>query len=240
MPIYVGIAVTHPQRLVVDRASPTVNTDADITVWAGGDASWLVNEHLKYVHHERFHGVIFRRTYKQITEVGGLWDETLKVYPHVGGVPKCWDMRWQFPSGATMRCRSIEDERDWIQYQGMQAPLLCFDRAEQFASTQFWRLLCRNRSSCGIKPRTLLTCSANDYGFLADLVEWWLDEQGRPIPERNGIVRYFAGLRGDIVWADSREELIGMPKPDPTDPHACLDYAVISTFAHVKSFTLIS
>lgn len=42
---------------------------------------------------------------------------------------------------------------------------------------------------------------------LRKLIDWYLDEEGYPIPERDGVVRYFYKIDGENVWASSKEEL---------------------------------
>ena len=39
------------------------------------------------------------------------------------------------------------------------------------------------------------------------MIKWWIDEDGFPIPERSGIIRYFVILNEEFVWADDPNEL---------------------------------
>jgi len=187
-------------------------TGADIALFGGssggGKTFWLCCEPLRHVKNPRFTAVTFRRTYRQITEAGGMWEETLQLYPQIGAVPKVADLRWVFPSGATVRFRHLQHEQDKDVYQGAQIALLCFDQLEQLSGSQFWYLLQRNRSVCGIRPYLRATCNPDPDSFLLPLIEWWIGEEGYAIPERSGIIRYFIRLNEEITWGESKEELV--------------------------------
>jgi len=43
---------------------------------------------------------------------------------------------------------------------------------------------------------------------VADFIAWWIDIEGFPIPERSGVLRWFYQLGDDIIWGNSKEELI--------------------------------
>ena len=67
-------------------------TPADIAIFggaAGGGKTWaLLLEVLRHASNPEFGAVIFRRTYTQITNEGGMWDESEKLYPHAGALPR--------------------------------------------------------------------------------------------------------------------------------------------------------
>ncbi len=43
--------------------------------------------------------------------------------------------------------------------------------------------------------------------FIRKLIDWWIGEDGFPIPERSGVLRYFVRVADVLHWADSPEEL---------------------------------
>lgn len=103
----------------------------------------------------------------------------------------------------------------------------CFDEVTHFTSAQFWYMLSRNRSVCGIKPYVRATCNPDADSWLASFMQWWWDpETGYPIPERSGVIRYFARYDDKTYWGDTREELL--------ESHPELKAEMI------KSFTFIS
>src|SRR4029077_9839556 len=69
---------------------------------------------------------------------------------------------------------------DW---QGAQITLICFDELAHFTAHQFFYLLSRNRSTCGIKPYIRATCNPDADSWVAEFLAWWIDpETGFPIP----------------------------------------------------------
>lgn len=188
-----------------------LKSSADIAVFggaAGGGKTWsLLTEPMFHIANPNFGALIFRRTYPQITLEGGLWDESEAIYPYTGAQPTRGNLKWQFPSGATVVFRSMENEMDRYSYDGAQIPLICFDQLESFTEKQFFYLLSRNRSTCGVRPYVRATCNPQP-GWLAQFLSWWWDEEtGYAIPERSGKVRWFCRVGDGLRWADSADEL---------------------------------
>ncbi|AUR93444.1 terminase-like family protein [Vibrio phage 1.187.O._10N.286.49.F1] len=42
---------------------------------------------------------------------------------------------------------------------------------------------------------------------IRELIDWYIGEDGFPIPERDGAVRYFVTEDGNFIWGNSKEEL---------------------------------
>src|SRR5678815_1257661 len=80
-----------------------LSSQADICIFggaAGGGKSWAaVVEPLRHLNNGKFSAVIFRRTYPEITNPGGVWDEAGNIYPYFGGKANRADMLYRFPSG---------------------------------------------------------------------------------------------------------------------------------------------
>lgn len=115
-----------------------LTSPADITIYggaAGGGKSYgLLLEPL--YHHEvpGFTAIVFRRNYPQITMPGGLWTESMNIYPYFDGVPRKGALDWTFPSSATVTFRHMDREQDKYTYQGAQVCLVCFDQLEEFSA----------------------------------------------------------------------------------------------------------
>ena len=64
-----------------------LNSDATITFYGGaagaGKSHCLLGAFLKYCHHPKTRGVILRRTTKQISNPGGLFDSAVSLYKKV-------------------------------------------------------------------------------------------------------------------------------------------------------------
>lgn len=175
---------------------------------AGGGKTWaLLLESVRHAHNPAFGAVVFRRTSPEITNEGGLWDESAKLYPHLGGIPKVGSLDWQFPSGANVGFSHLQHEETKLNWHGSQVPLLGFDELTRFTESQFWYVLSRNRSTCGVRPYVRATCNPDAASWVAGLVSWWIDQEtGFPIPERSGVVRWFYRADNRLHWYDSRAE----------------------------------
>ena len=202
-------------------------SSADIVIYggaAGGGKSFgLLLEPLRHLTTvPGFGAVIFRRTTDQVRNVGGLWDESEDVYGPLGLKPKESVLEWEHaPTGNTLKFAHLEHEKNVHNWQGAQIPLIGFDELTHFTARQFWYMLSRNRSTCGVRPYLRATCNPDPDSFVADLIAWWIDQDpsspthGQAIPERGGVIRWFARINGEIHWADTREELQErFPGPD--------------------------
>ena len=185
---------------------------ADIAIYggaAGGGKTWaILMEGLRHIANKDFGAVYFRRTMPQIKNEGGLWDESEKLYIPLGAKPNSSEAYWTFPSGAAVSFSHLEHDKSVSAWQGSQIPLICFDELTHFTKKQFWYMLSRNRSTCGIKPYIRATCNPDPNSFVADLIAWWINQDtGFPIPERSGVLRWFIRVNDDLVWGDSPDEL---------------------------------
>jgi predicted phage terminase large subunit-like protein len=196
-----------PQRLFL--SSP-----ADIVIYggqAGGGKTWgLLLEPLRHVHNPEFMAAIFRQTSPQIRNPGGLWDESMKLYPLMQAEPRSYLLEWAFPSGAKVKFAHLQHEIDKLEWQGAQIPFIGFDELTHFSETQFFYLLSRNRSMCGVRPYVRATTNPDADSWVANFIAWWIDqESGYPIAERAGVLRWFVRVNDTMVWGDSPEELAG-------------------------------
>lgn len=188
-----------------------LSSSADIVI-AGGAAGCgktfsIILDPLRYQSNSAFGAVIFRRTSPQIRNEGGLWDTSSELYPLLGAVPRETFLEWNFPSGSRIKFAHLQYESDKLDWQGSQIAYIGWDELTHFTESQFFYLLSRNRSTCGVKPCVRATCNPDADSWVAKLIEWWIDNDGNAIPERDGIVRWFTRDAGKIVWGDSKEYL---------------------------------
>lgn len=170
----------------------------------GGKTFSLLMEAARNIDHPKYRGVIFRRTYTQITDAGGLADGAASLYPQYGGVPKKDRTLWEFPSGATIKFNHLQHDSDVLNYRSSQFCFLGFDQIEEFPMDAVFYLSTRNRPAPGYDRAAYRRATCNpEPGWLADMLEWYWDpDTGYPIKERSGVVRYFARIDGRIVWVD--------------------------------------
>lgn len=190
-----------------------LSTPADIAIYggaAGAGKTWaLLLEPLRHVvTNPQFWTVIFRRTMPQVKNPGGLWDESEKLYPLSGAEPTSSVSEWNWPEGGSLKFAHLEHEKNKLDWQGSQIPLIMFDELTHFTESQFFYLVSRNRSMCGVRPYIRATTNPDADSWVARLIEWWIDQTtGFPIPERSGKVRWFIRLNDILLWADTKREL---------------------------------
>lgn len=166
-------------------------------------------EPLRHIGNAEFGAVIFRRESVQITNEGGLWDTAMQLYPLLGAKPRTAPKpMFTFPSRARVTFAHLHLEADVLGWQGSQIPLIGFDELTHFSRSQFFYMLSRNRSTCGVRPYVRATCNPDADSWVAEFISWWIDQDtGLPIPERSGVVRWFCRVNDHVHWADSAAEL---------------------------------
>jgi predicted phage terminase large subunit-like protein len=185
---------------------------ATITVYggqAGGGKTWLTM--LRFaVHADQYPGyaaIIFRREMPMVTQGGGLWEESMGLYPIWGAKPNTANFSWRFPRRSLIQFRGLQHEKDVLNYQGAQLAEFCLEEATHFEESQFWYLFSRLRTKCGMKARCMLTCNPDPDSWVRKLIDWWIGPDGLSIPERAGAKRYFLRDGDTFLWGDSASEV---------------------------------
>ena len=53
----------------------------------------------------------------------------------------------------------------------------------------------------------VISCNPDPSHEIKDMISFYLDEDGYPDPEKDGIVRYFIQREGEYHWGETRDEL---------------------------------
>lgn len=191
-----------------------LSSTADIAIGggsAGGGKSFLMClEAGRHTARDGYNGIVFRRKSTELVGGGSLWDEAHSIYPHLGGVPRespSYEYRFR-GSRSRIEFSHLQHDKDVQSHQSKQYTFVGFDEMCHFTSRQFWGLIGRLRSKCGVKPYFRGTCNPDPDSFvLTELISWWIDDNGDPIPERSGKLRWFVRMGDELHWADSAEEL---------------------------------
>jgi predicted phage terminase large subunit-like protein len=209
-----------------------LQTPADICFYGGaaggGKTVGLILEPLRHVSRvPGFTAVFFRRTTPQITHPGGLWDESLNFYARFGGTAHLRAHEWRWRRGGKIKFSHLQFDTTVYDWQGAQLTLICFDELTHFTAHQFFYMVSRNRSTCGVRPYIRATCNPDADSWVAEFLAWWIDQEtGLPIPQRAGVLRYYIRLADKIIWADRPEALMQQtmrsedlpPGVDPPQP----------------------
>jgi len=137
-----------------------------------------------------------------VSPVSVLWSVPL---PPLGGRPRESALEWEFPSGARVRFAHMEHPKNRLDWQGAEIALICFDELTTFTERQFFFMLSRNRSTCGVRPYIRATTNPDADSWVASLVSWWIDaDTGYPLGGREGALRWFVRRGDELVWFDTR------------------------------------
>lgn len=193
-----------------------LSSPADV-VWFGGAAGpgktfCLLLASLRHIDHPKWHPVTFRRSYQQITMPGALIDESREMFSAAGGHLTKAPPKWTFESGAEHHFRALQYEDDVEQWKGAQLPWIGFDQIETFTEKQIVYLMSRNRTAGPFRPQVMGTINPPDRedpncAWIYDWVDWYLDDEGDPIPDRSGVLRYFIRVDDELIWADDPADL---------------------------------
>lgn len=106
----------------------------------------------------------------------------------------------------TVRAFTVSSQNNFITEMGI-VNKNCFDELTHFSEKQFFYMLSRNRSTCGVKPYVRATCNPDADSWVAKFIAWWINpDTGYPIKERSGVKRYFTRVDDTVIWGDTAEE----------------------------------
>nr|MCH9663478.1 terminase family protein [Gammaproteobacteria bacterium] len=178
--------------------------DSDICIFggaAGGGKSHAgLLYPLMYIHLPIFGAVMLRREMPDITNVGGLLDESKKIYPLNGGMLTNRPPKWIFPSGARIDLSGLQYDSDADAFKGSQIGLVYFDEVDLFTEYQFWLLFSRarppkegllsNSQHHPFNPMLRGSTNPDPDSFIRHLLDFWIGKDGYAIPERSGMKRW--------------------------------------------------
>lgn len=189
-----------------------LTTAADIAIYGGasggGKSFGLLLEPLYHYENPRFGGVIFRRTTVQVRNEGGLWDEAVHLYSELGASLKESTLEVMFHSGMHLKFAHLEYDNTVYDWQGSQIAFIGFDELTHFTEKQFWYMTSRNRSMSGVPGYVRATCNPDRDSWVRKLIDWWIGEDGFPIKDRSGVLRWFIRQNDSLVWANTKQELL--------------------------------
>ena len=193
--------------------------NADVVFYggsAGGGKSFaLLLDPLYEINNSQFGAVIFRRTTKQITAEGGLWDTALELYNSIGGIPKqSPSLMFSFKSGMRVSFAHMEHEKNRYDWDGSQIPYIGFDEITHFTWRQFSYMLSRNRSMSGAISKIRGTCNPDPDSWVRKFIDWYIGPEGYVLEEKSGVVRYFCVIGDEVFWGDTKAELEETHGPD--------------------------
>lgn len=191
-----------------------LSIDVDILIGGGsrgGTKSFsLILEAQKDIDNKFFKALLLR---KEIDDLQNLIDESSNIYSQFGEYNKSKnDMTWNLTKGGSIKFNYYSDSYDdfKVRFQGKQFAYIGIDEITHIEYNKFKYLITCNRNAYGIRNRFWGTCNPDPDSWVAKFIDWWIGDDGYPIPERDGKIRY-CFMDGDdvstIYWGDTREEV---------------------------------
>jgi hypothetical protein len=168
----------------------------------GGKSDYLLGDYLQDVElGAAWRGIIFRKTYPELEE---LQMRAMEIYPLLGAVYKATKSAeypfancWYFPTGATLKMRYIENEKDAENYQGHQYTWIGFDELTNHATPfAYNKLKACLRSAAGIQGRIRASGNPGGKGHIwvkARFID--IAPPYTPYTDENGLTRVFIPSR---------------------------------------------
>lgn len=123
----------------------------------GGKSDALLVEALRQVDIPHYRGIIFRKTYPQLSE---LIDRSNTLYSLAFPKAKYNDSKhfWKFPSGAKIFFGAMQHSKDKTNYQGKRYDFIGFDELTHFTWEEYSYMFSRNRPSKNPKSNRKTIC----------------------------------------------------------------------------------
>lgn len=227
-----GLVLPEERQIITPQQGyQTQFAQSNATVAIGGAAAGvgktfsLLMEPLYNADNPFFRGITFRRLRTEVRRDGGLWDEAKELYRIYGGAENDTYLRWTFPSLSRCRFDHLQYEKTKEEHKGGQYTFVGFDELTSFSRKQFFYLLSRNRSHKatlfnGVLPYCRATTNPQGIGWVKDLIKFWVypDDheiealQGYPIPNRQGMLRYYTRYKNRMIWGDTPEEVLSQAR----------------------------
>ena len=133
----------------------------------------------------------------------------MALLPQIGAHPKKTPKpSFIFPSGAKVVFDHLERYADCLSYQGSQIVFVGFDELTHFEEEVFWYMFSRIRSDSGIDGYARATTNPDPDSWVRTFIDWWIGPDGLAIPERSGKIRWMIRINGEVIWGDSRMDLL--------------------------------
>jgi hypothetical protein len=203
---------------------------------------------LLYVDDPHFVGFVIRKNATDLKGAGSSFDEATVMFTKYDPNIKITKqpMQLTFSSGAKLYFTGLDGDAGMKALQGKQISAILLDEATHFTEEEIVWAESRLRTMADMTPNIWLTCNPDS----SSVIFTWIKDfylypkgtiidgeliEGRAIPEKDGVVRYYLKVGNTTEWGETRDELITrfgnrFPKDKTTG----------ESTASPKSFTFIS
>ena len=133
----------------------------------GGKSEFLLMAASQFADHPDSHALLLRKTYKDLTREDALMDRASKWWEHRDDVEySAKEMKYTFPSGATIEFGHLQNSGSQYQYQGGAYTFIGIDEASQIPREQidFLRTRLRKRADCPVPLQFRLASNPGNIG----------------------------------------------------------------------------
>lgn len=240
----------NPLKIIAQRGCQEkfLASSSNITIFGGsrgGSKSFsLLMESLKDIYNPYYNSILLRNEKDDLLD---LINTSYILYGQMGQYNKSIsDMTWYFKNGGKLKFSYLADSYDDFKkrFQGKQYSFIGIDEITHCSYEKFKYLITCNRNAYGIRNRFYGTCNPDPDSWVRKFIDWWIGEDGLPIDERDGIMRY-CFMEGDspdsIYWGNTPEEVYNQCKHiiDPLWKDAYEELGFNKVTMYVKSVTFI-
>lgn len=167
-----------------------------------------------------FRMVYIRKNIQDTKSGGSGTDEIQRIYGNLVNVKLSENPRATFPSGAFIDFTHMSDQTpDKVleRIRGWQYSVIYFDEGTGFEWSTIRLAFSRNRGAGKWNGKVRITCNPKKNHWLRKWLDWYINPiTGFPIPERDGVVRYFY-INGekieDVIFGATKEEVYSQCAP---------------------------
>lgn len=172
----------------------------------------------------RWRGLVVKNNIDDLKRGGGVIDTFhQELFGGYGQMRMSEMPRLTFPQGSWIDfCHLADQSYDAImrRFKSSQYDWIYLDELTEFGWDAFRALLTRNRGKSDYAGKCLATTNPERESWIRDFIDWYVDEEGYIIPERDGIVRFFF-VQGktvkEVVWGNTKEEVYNQCKAEIDD-----------------------
>jgi len=159
------------------------------------------------MHVPNYQAVFFRRQHTDLTNSGGLWDASRKMYQPLDFACNRSELSWKLPGEGKIRFAHLHDKLEHYKWKGAEVDLFVFDEVTEFTEDQFVYMSSRNRSTSPAPKWIRATCNPDAESWVRKYVDWYLTPEGFADPAKAGVVRWFARRDDTLIWGSSQKEV---------------------------------
>lgn len=167
-----------------------------------------------------FRAIFLRKNLGDLKTTGGVVDLFKEIYGKYVDIRESAIPKIVFPSGAWIECRHVADEnmkKISETYKGVQADLFVLEEVTAFEWKTFTYMMSRNRGRAKWGNKMICTLNPSKRHWTRKMLDWYIGNDGFPIPERDGVVRYFyvgGETVNDVIFGATKEDVYMKAKID--------------------------